>query len=251
MGRMKDKTDYPFYNGQPEHISLGRWIVVFLALAVGFTALTFKVPGLSADASRNVGMFVFTLLPLAAFAWAARGRLGVLFRKVRGRDIVTAILFFVLNFIVTGIGAFLIKALGISASANASANVLAGASVAERIWFYASAAVQLVGEELITILPLLAIMQFCYSTLKMNRKLALVIAVILSAVIFGALHLPTYNWNFIQAMIAIGLVRIVITGAYLKSKNIWVSSITHILNDWTLFTIGGLTSSAFLFHGLF
>jgi membrane protease YdiL (CAAX protease family) len=51
---------------------------------------------------------------------------------------------------------------------------------------------------------------------------------------FGALHLPTYGWNWIQCLVIIGGARLVLTLPYIMTRNIWVSTGAHIINDWTL-----------------
>ncbi|MBJ8337775.1 CPBP family intramembrane metalloprotease [Antrihabitans sp. YC3-6] len=58
---------------------------------------------------------------------------------------------------------------------------------------------------------------------------------LVTALIFGAVHLPTYDWNVVQAVVGIGIVRLILTLGYLITKNIWVSTGAHILNDWTIF----------------
>jgi hypothetical protein len=63
-----------------------------------------------------------------------------------------------------------------------------------------------------------------------------ILAWLLTAVWFGAAHLPTYGWNFAQAFIVIGGARLVLSLAFIRTKNLSVSSGAHILNDWTLFT---------------
>ncbi|WP_439487097.1 CPBP family intramembrane glutamic endopeptidase [Blastomonas fulva] len=57
---------------------------------------------------------------------------------------------------------------------------------------------------------------------------------LVSAIIFALLHLPTYNWNIVQCVVVIGSARFVLTLAYVWTKNIWVSTGAHIINDWTL-----------------
>lgn len=71
----------------------------------------------------------------------------------------------------------------------------------------------------------------------MSRRAAIIVAVAVSTIWFAALHLPTYNWNILQCLLTIGTARIVLTMAYLLTRNVWVSSIAHIINDWTLFFI--------------
>jgi membrane protease YdiL (CAAX protease family) len=77
----------------------------------------------------------------------------------------------------------------------------------------------------------------------MNRSRALLISWLATAVIFGLLHLPTYNWDFVQCVVIIGTARLVLSLAYIKTKNLWVSSGAHILNDTFLILINVLLSS--------
>lgn len=79
-------------------------------------------------------------------------------------------------------------------------------------------------------------MYFLFAKAKLSRKTAIVLAWLLSAVWFGAAHLPTYDWNFAQAFIVIGGARLILTLAYIPTKNLWVSTGAHIINDWALFT---------------
>ena len=93
------------------------------------------------------------------------------------------------------------------------------------------------------VLPFLAILWFCHSKLAMTRKSAIVVAWLGAALIFGALHLPTYGWNFVQCFLVIGTARIVLLVGYIVTKNIWVSTGAHIINDWLIFTVMALAIS--------
>jgi membrane protease YdiL (CAAX protease family) len=69
----------------------------------------------------------------------------------------------------------------------------------------------------------------------MGRKAAIIVAWLVSALVFGLLHLPTYEWNVIQCVVVIGTARLVLSLPWIMTKNIWVSTGAHILNDWMLF----------------
>ena len=84
-------------------------------------------------------------------------------------------------------------------------------------------------------LPMLALMTLFHSGMGLHRKSAIVLAWLLSALLFGALHLPTYGWNLIQCFAVIGSARLVLSLAYLWTKNLWASAGAHLLNDWALF----------------
>jgi len=61
---------------------------------------------------------------------------------------------------------------------------------------------------------------------------------LITAVLFGLMHLPTYGWNLVQCVAVIGSARLVLTLPWILTKNIWVSTGAHIVNDWLLFAMG-------------
>ena len=63
------------------------------------------------------------------------------------------------------------------------------------------------------------------------------------ALLFAAVHLPTYGWNVIQVVLGVGVARIVLLIPYLMTKNILVSTGAHILNDWSSFTLAILAAA--------
>ena len=70
-----------------------------------------------------------------------------------------------------------------------------------------------------------------------GRKGAIVGAWLISSLLFGLIHLPTYDWNLIQCIVVIGSARMVLTLPWILTKNIWVSTGAHIVNDWLLFSM--------------
>lgn len=245
MSTLKEKKDYPFYNELPVQIPIGKWIVVMLAIVVGFLCLTTPIPFLPAKINGYLSPFLFTGIPLIAFIWACKGHVNVLFRKLTFRDAMWGVLFFIFNGIATLAVGFLLKnVIKVKMVADGAVNTVVSASAGEKIWLFIHIAIQLVGEELLTILPFLFILQLCVLHLKLSRKAGIWIAFLVTAIIFGAIHLPTYHWNLVQAIVGIGLVRLVLTGAYMKTKNIWTSSIAHILNDYAITLIGMAGASA-------
>lgn len=93
-------------------------------------------------------------------------------------------------------------------------------------------------------LPFLALLWW-FTRRGTHRNRAVVLAWVITAVGFGLVHLPTYDWNVVQCVLVIGGARIILTLAYIRTKNLWVSTGAHVINDWTLFTtpvvIGALT----------
>lgn len=95
----------------------------------------------------------------------------------------------------------------------------------------------LCGEEIIVILPLIIIVSLLVHKKIVSEKTAIIIATILTSIMFGAIHLPTYKWNLFQCFVVIGLTRIPFTISSLRSNSIIAGIIGHITYDWIIFFI--------------
>lgn len=73
-----------------------------------------------------------------------------------------------------------------------------------------------------------------------GRKGGIIGAWLITSLIFGLIHLPTYDWNLIQCIVVIGSARMVLTLPWILTKNLWVSTGTHIINDRLLFSMSPL-----------
>jgi membrane protease YdiL (CAAX protease family) len=223
--------DFPFYNDVPP-VSAAGWLVVLASVAAGFAALVLPLPVRDGVLGGWLRGAAFVVLPLAGLALAVPGRWRAIFRPVGWREVRLMAGFALLNIIISMTVGSVVKALG-TVTANAKVAGAAGLDGLQTANFFLNVAPQLLGEELITILPFLAILTLCHRR-GMGRNAAMLTAWVASAVIFGLLHLPTYGWNLVQCLVVIGTARLVLTWAYVWSKNLWVSTGAHILNDWTL-----------------
>ncbi|MFO1394127.1 MAG: CPBP family intramembrane glutamic endopeptidase [Steroidobacteraceae bacterium] len=225
--------DFPYYADDPPSISTAGWLLVLAGIVAGFAALVAPLPFEDGILSGWLRAAAFVGLPLFALRMAAHGRWRAIFRRVGRRDVLLMFGFAILNIIVSmSIGA-LLKTYG-SVTTNggvAGAADLEGARLAS---FFAKVGLQLFGEELITILPFLALLSYFNARVGLSRNASVLAAWLLSAIAFGLLHLPTYDWNFVQCLVVIGSARLVLTWAYVSTRNIWVSTVAHIINDWTL-----------------
>ena len=232
------RCDYPFYNDEPASTTWIDWIIVLLALALGFATLEFFSTSawLGSKTDTVLRAFLFCAIPLAAFVWRFRPHSTEIFRGWRWSYLGWGVVIGILNLLFTFvIGMLAIKRMGLAS--NGMAKTLEGGGIPDGpAIFYLSTGIQLFGEEVITILPFLFLLWLGVQKIGMSRSVAIFFAWLGSALIFGALHLPTYGWTFIQALLLIGPVRLVLTLAYLKTKSIWASTIAHIVNDWAMFT---------------
>lgn len=224
-----DTPDYPYYAGQPTLLEGRQWLILMAALALGFAALvlipvtTFPVDLIPA--------LLFLGIPLFALRWVAGPHWTALFRPVGFRQIGQMVLFAILT-IVGSLAVALILRPFVSFSDNPVSLQIGEMTVLELAGRLIPTIPQLIGEELFGILPFLAVLWLCVTHLAMSRRVGVVIALLVSALIFGAAHLPTYDWHYGQALIGIGSARIFLTLAFIATRNLWVSSGAHILNDW-------------------
>jgi membrane protease YdiL (CAAX protease family) len=184
---------------------------------------------------------LFPVIPLAGLAWVSRGHAGCLFGAVGWRELKLMVLFALLNIVVSmTVGGMVRAAFG--ASANPAIATASELSPGGLLMFLTKTAVQLVGEEVLTVIPMLALLQVLVVRAGLSRAAGVRWAWLGSAVLFGLLHLPTYHWDVAQCVLIIGSARLVLSLAYLKTKNLWVSAGAHILNDWLLIFLGVIGS---------
>lgn len=243
FSRLEDPaTDFPFYRGKPVAISSRQWLFVMAMVVVGFLPLALPIPWPVGAFWQFVPAVLMPAIPLIALAYVAPGHWKVIFGKVRGREVKLMFGFALLNIIVSmTVGAIVFALAG--AAPNGSTVQLGGLDTAGRIAFFAKTLPQLLGEEVITILPFLALLHWFSKGLGLGRKGAVVVAWLITAILFGLIHLPTYDWNLIQCIVVIGAARLVLTLPWIMTKNIWVSTGAHIVNDWLLFTMSLLGTS--------
>lgn len=229
---MQLKTDFPYYNGQPVEIGLSGWLIILASVVAAFLLLIL-LP-FAAFPFNLIQPIVFTGLPLVTLALVSGGHHTALFARVGIKQILIAVGFGLLTIVVSMAVGLLLTQIT-TMTANTATNGLAEFSTFDTIVFLVRTGIQLVGEEVMTILPLLAVLWFCVRKLNLSRRTGLVVAVIVSTLWFAAVHLPTYNWNLIQCFAGIGAARLVLTAAFLLTRNLWVSAGAHIVNDWTEF----------------
>ncbi len=237
LSRLEDPgSDFPFYNGTPTSISNRQWLFVMAMVVVGFLVLASPIDWPDGGFWQFIPAVLMPGIPLLALAYVAPNHWTAIFGKVRGREIRLMFGFALLNIVVSmGIGAIVFALTETTPNGNAAQ--LGDLDTAGRVAFFAKTLPQLLGEEVITLLPFLALLQWFTKSLGVGRKGAIIAAWLLTSLAFGLIHLPTYDWNWIQCIVAIGSARMMLTLPWILTKNLWVSTGAHIVNDWLLFTM--------------
>jgi hypothetical protein len=238
LGRLEDSVgDFPFYNGVPVSLSAAQWLFVVAAVVVGFLVLVLPIPWPGGPLGALIPALLFPVIPLAALARIAPGHWQAIFGKAGRRELRLMLGFALLNIVVSMSVGTIVRAFA-DVTPNAAAAQLSGMDTAGRIAFFAKTIPQLFGEEVVTVLPFLALLHGLSNRFGAGRKGAIVGAWLITSLLFGLIHLPTYDWNLVQCIVVIGSARMVLTLPWILTKNIWVSTGAHIVNDWLLFTLG-------------
>lgn len=225
--------DFPYYRGRPVAIGPAGWLAVLAAVAVAFALLLPLQRAFPTGAAGFVPALVFVGLPLAALVWAAGRGWTAIFRRLRARDVLWMVAFFLMTYAVTIVVGLIVVGF-FEGQANPAGGILASFDATQRTLFFLRSAVQLFGEELFTILPFLALLWWL-TRRGVSRRAAICVASLAVAVVFALAHLPTYQWNLGQALIGLVPIRLVLLAAYLMTKNIAVSTGAHILTDFMTF----------------
>jgi membrane protease YdiL (CAAX protease family) len=229
---MSDRPDFPYYAGRPVALDGRAWLILMASLALALAVLVMlPLRGFPQDLIPAV---LFVAIPLAALRMVAGRHWTALFRPVGLRQVGQMVLFAVLA-LAGSIAMGLVLSKLFTFSPNRVSEAIGAMSGAELVARLIPTIPQLVGEELLGILPFLAVLWLCVTRLGLPRRAGIAVALVASALIFGAAHLPTYDWNWGQALLGIGTARVILTLAYIASRNLWVSAGAHILNDWTGF----------------
>jgi uncharacterized protein len=236
--RLEDPVgDFPFYNGVPVPLSGWQWTLLMAAVTAAFAALVLPVAWPGGAFAVLIPALLFAVIPLAALELITPGHWTAIFGRVGWRELRLMLGFALLNIVVSMSVGAIVRALA-DVTPNAAAAQLGAMDTAGRILFFVKTLPQLFGEELVTLLPFLALMALLTNRFGVGRKGAIVGAWLISALVFGLIHLPTYDWNWVQCIVIIGTARLVLTLPWILTKNIWVSTGAHIINDWLLFSMG-------------
>lgn len=233
-------TGLPYQSGVPsaaDPVSARGWVILLLSVGAAFAILSLPPPRFFDGIFSIVPALAFTAIPLVTLHVVSGGKVRRLFRGYGLRAFGLSLLFGIATLTASLAVALVLRPFA-PLEPNRVGDVLANANALSVSIFLVRTFIQLVGEEVVTVLPLLAVTWFCTARMGIGRRGGLTMGIAVSTLVFSAMHLPTYDWNVVQCFAVIGTARLVLTAAYLRTRNLWVSSGAHILNDWLIFAIG-------------
>lgn len=238
----KEGQDFPFYNNKPQKVSGWDWLILLSFPFLGFFILTeVYIPFLSVYMNELVSGILLLVLSLLGLRLAVKKNWTLLFKKINKKDIFLVIGYVVGAILVASIIGGAIELFNGSLSENPSATNVSDPNAWQNfLQLRFQELFQLLGEEFLAIIPFLAILHFCTERLGWKRKNSILVGWLLSSVLFGLLHLSTYDWNLIQCIFVIGGSRLILTLPFIQTKNLWISYFVHYFYDMLIFTVAFL-----------
>ncbi|RAP51012.1 MAG: hypothetical protein BZ136_00220 [Methanosphaera sp. rholeuAM74] len=200
-----EEYDLPLLNDDPRFTAENVVILI-----IGFliaSAIPYLIPSTGNGLIKAV---LITIPPLLAVLYVFKDDMSNIFRMPKPRDIIVVIIGFILMLAVAMIADIIGSTLGIASLAD---NTINGSPLVLII----CAVIQLLGEELIKFIPLIIITAYLYKSI--GRKAAIIVAIIISQVLFALFHIP-YGFAIGSLLLHIGFGSTVLPFVYVKTKNL-------------------------------
>lgn len=212
--------DFPVYKKNP-YIPKSGWIVLIIAMIVGFL-----MQGLSGNEMIDSILFCFiVLIPLLYYLkWDFKA----LFQKPKAKEIGLAVALFAGYLIYSYTVGSVLDYFSLTGTSTLEGISITWASIPPLLF-------SLMGEELIKLIPFLLFLRIFYKYSN-NRKLSIVAAMLLVMVFFAMLHLMDLK-SLLSVLLMQGLGSIFEFYGYIKTKNVFISYITHLLTDVFIFAL--------------
>lgn len=218
-----ETRDFPYYKNNPRIPKIG-WAILLLAVPISF--LLYMIIGLSSEFLGSVAFCFTMLIPLLYFSnWDYK----LIFQKPDRNEIILAILMFAGYMIYATVMGYVLDMFHLAGTDIAS-------SRAVNLEMTVSLIFSMMGEELLKFIPLMFFMRLIYK-FTCNRKLSLIISIILVLTCFGLIHYDSATSTIISVLLIQGLGSIFEVYGYIKTKNLFVPYISHLLTDAIIFII--------------
>lgn len=210
-----------------KEVKVSQGIIAFLLLGVGFRLLMSNTP---------VNFFSVVLSGLIG-AWLLFGLDGIkkIFSKPKKGSFKFIVLSVIVAYIISfGTGLISNYILHIPTAINPIKDSFSGSLISSFTMLFKTL-FMLAGEEILVTLPLIIIVSWLTHKTKISQSKAVIIATILTCIVFGAIHLSTYQWNLFQCFVVVALTRIPFTIVSLKFDSMIAGIVGHVAFDWIIF----------------
>ncbi len=215
--------DFPFYKHNPK-LSKMAWVVLLASIPIAF--VLYSVISLE---SEFIGSLVFCLTMLIPLLYYCNWDLYLIFHAPSRNELKLAIILFIV---------YIIYAIAMDAiiGAFSQPSEVSPEAIGVTAEMTVSLIYSMMGEELVKFIPLMFFMRLIYKYSN-NRKLSIVISTIIVLISFGLLHYTPGFTSLISVMLIQGFGSLSEIYGYLKTKNLFVPYITHLLTDGVIFML--------------
>ena len=179
----------------------------------------------------HIKSVLYFVVGIAVALFITKGKLNLLFKKPKLADIKTILISVIAYFVLNGLIHNIVSL--IPHHQDAGVNV-----ALTNIPLLVVTALQIFGEEVFRFMPFILVAYFVYKSTQ-NRRHAVLLGAVASLIIFGALHTSAYG-SFLFAVVGITIPAIALAYSYLKTKNIFVSYLVHLIIDFSLIMLFNL-----------
>ncbi|MGN0176769.1 MAG: type II CAAX prenyl endopeptidase Rce1 family protein [Methanobrevibacter sp.] len=215
--------DIPYYNHNPR-LSKSAWIVLLSTIILSFLCY-----GLFEGISELLASAIFCAVMLVPLMYYSNWDISLILRKPTKSEIKLAILLFI---------GYMAYALIMNGVMNIFLGSNTGTSSTEfvvNVEFIISLIFSMMGEELVKFIPFAFLMRLIYKGTN-NRKLSITISTAIILVFFGLIHYD-FQTSIISVLLLQGLGSTFEFYGYIKTKNLFVPYLSHILTDAVIFTL--------------
>lgn len=219
-----DTRDFPFYRHNPR-ISKSGWFLLLLSVPIAYL-----IYALAGEVSEIIGSILFCLVMLIPLLYFSGWDYSLMFRMPTKNEIILGVLLFAGYMIystVVGLSLDMVGLGGVPETAEAM-----GINIESTVGLIFS----MMGEELLKFIPLMFLMRVVYK-FSNNLKLSVVISVTLVLAGFGLLHYYPPSNTLASVLLLQGLGSLFEMYGYLKTKNLFVPYISHLLTDAVAFIL--------------
>ena len=213
--------DFPYYRHNPK-LSKTAWIVLLASIPISF--LVYGVVGIE---SEMIGSILFALILLVPLMYFSNWDFSLLFHKPTKGEIKLAVLLCI-GYLIYAIAVG--EVLEVIGQASTATGDYLGVT-----WEMLFALVfSMLAEELVKFIPLMLFMRIVYKYTN-NRKLAIVVSTAIVLVFFGLLHYDPEVTPLLSVLVIQGFGSIFELYGYIKTKNMFVPYLCHLLTDGIIF----------------
>jgi len=220
-----ESRDFPFYRHNPR-ISSGGWLLLILSVPVAL--LVYALVGFESEIIASVLFCLVMLIPLLYFS---KWDYSLMFRKPTKNEIILAILMFAGYMIYALCLGSVLDMVGLGGVEASSAEEV-GVTIQSTVGLLFS----MMAEELLKFIPLMFLMRLVYKFTD-NLKISVAVSTALVLLGFGLLHYAPPTNTIVSVLLLQGLGSLFEMYGYLKTKNLFVPYISHLLTDAVMFII--------------